>query len=184
MDFTIEKLESPVRLAELDPVNTLRALGVSAGKNFCDVGAGTGIFTFAARELTDRIFALDMDEAMLAHMRRRAREENIDGIRFIKTTASSLGMAGESCDVALLCTVLHELTDAQPALAEIRKILKADGVLGVIEFHKARTPMGPPVERRIGEEEAVALVEGVGLRHLRTKRLGENFYLQVYGLGD
>mgnify|MGYP000553606842 CR=1 FL=1 len=47
-DNKVKKFESKARLKELIPYETLKAMGLKANDVFCDIGAGTGIFTFAA----------------------------------------------------------------------------------------------------------------------------------------
>ncbi|MFA6075127.1 MAG: hypothetical protein WCV63_02675 [Negativicutes bacterium] len=46
----IKKFENPERVAELNPQLTLRAAGFERGMTLCDIGAGTGLFTFAAAD--------------------------------------------------------------------------------------------------------------------------------------
>jgi ubiquinone/menaquinone biosynthesis C-methylase UbiE len=63
----ISKFENPVRLAELNPQQTLVKLGFKEGMQLCDIGAGTGIFSFEAAKLTsEKIYALDISSDMLA----------------------------------------------------------------------------------------------------------------------
>ena len=85
-----------------------------------------------------------------------------------------------SCDAALLCTVLHELTDVPAMAAEIKRILRPDGILAVIEFHKCETPFGPPVDHRLSEEHTAALLGFTGFRVTERFVLGENFYCLVF----
>ena len=180
MDAIIGKLEAPARVFELAPTLTLKNIGLARGKTFCDIGAGTGIFTFAARELVDQVFSLEMNDSLLDYMKQKAIKHDFNDISFVKTTSTSLELPAGSCDVALLCTVLHELTHARAVLEQIRNILKPGGMLGLIEFHKAKTPFGPPVEHRISESESASLVENAGFRLSRATRLGDNYYLQAY----
>ena len=49
----IHKLERAERIQELNPPETLKRIGLMPGNTFCDIRAGTGIFTFAAAELTE-----------------------------------------------------------------------------------------------------------------------------------
>ena len=48
-DNRIKKFENPERIAELNPRQTLQAVGFKRGMTLCDIGAGTGLFTFFCR---------------------------------------------------------------------------------------------------------------------------------------
>jgi ubiquinone/menaquinone biosynthesis C-methylase UbiE len=78
--------------------------------------------------------------------------------------------------VALLCTVLHELEDPEGMMSEIKRILLPGGTLAVIEFHKRRTPLGPPEARRISPDRTEEILRQHGLRKTEYFELGENFY--------
>lgn len=79
------KLENPQRIKELNPLETLKILNLKDGNSFCDIGAGTGIFTFAASKLTtSNIYAVDISTAMLEILNMKKGEQNADNV-IIKT---------------------------------------------------------------------------------------------------
>lgn len=62
-DHKISKLENPVRLAELDPAATLIRAGFRENMVLCDIGAGTGIFTFPATQISsEKIYTLEISD--------------------------------------------------------------------------------------------------------------------------
>lgn len=171
----VQKLEHPERIAELLPKETLLRMGLQKDSVFCDIGAGTGIFTFAAAEMTAKsIYAVEISQPMRAWLQSKNNTPNV-------TIAHSIQEVPEGdCDTALLCTVLHEIDDIPGMLSEIRRILKREGTLAVIEFHKAETPMGPPVSHRIAEQDAVKILTENGFLPIEGFRLGENFYCLMF----
>ena len=61
-------------------------------------------------------------------------------------------MESGSVDVALMATVLHDLVEAGTAagaLAEVSRVIKAEGRLAIVEFHKIDGPPGPPRHIRL-----------------------------------
>ena len=55
------KFENPIRISELSPKATLIRVGFMEGMKLCDIGAGTGIFSFPATEISsDDIYALEI----------------------------------------------------------------------------------------------------------------------------
>src|SRR4051794_8344748 len=63
-----QRLESPERLARLDPAAMISRIGLHPGMHVADLGSGTGIFAaaIAAAVLpTGRVYALDNSQEML-----------------------------------------------------------------------------------------------------------------------
>lgn len=169
------KLENPDRVAELNPKETLIKIGLSGHSAFCDIGAGTGIFTYAAAEITaNGIYAVEISGEMREILHAKNNGHNV----VIEDSVQNVPI--NSCDVALLCTVLHELNNIPDMIREIRRILKCDGALAIIEFHKAETPMGPPVAHRISESETSETLIENGFTKIKRFELGENFYCLVF----
>lgn len=172
------KLGNPTRVAELNPKETLKRIGLESDDIFCDVGAGTGIFTFAAAEITKgNVYAVEISEEMLAVLKTRAQELNAENVVVVNGIKN---MVHSSCEVILLCTVLHEFSDVSEMMDDIRRILVKNGVLSVIEFHKHQTPMGPPVERRLDSLQLEEIMRNYGFNIINQFTLGENFYCSVF----
>lgn len=173
----MNKFENPARLAELDPKGTLIKAGLKEGMSICDIGAGTGVFSFPAAQITgNEIFALEISEGMMELLNSRINERNILNIKVKKVDPPTLPLDSESCDMALMVTVLHEIEDKPSMLNEIKRVLKKNGRLLIIEFHKRDTPMGPPVEHRISEEFTQKLCNDHGFKTIDAFSLSVNFY--------
>lgn len=171
----INKLENPKRITELNPKETLIKIGLSDRSTFCDIGAGTGVFTYAAAEITAKdIYAVEISGEMREILRLKNNGQNV----IIEDSAQNVPT--DSCDVVLLCTVLHELDNIPDMMGEIRRILKHDGVLAIIEFHKEATPMGPPVDHRISESETVETLMKNEFVKINRFKLGDNFYCLIF----
>lgn len=170
----MHKLENPLRVAELKPAETLRRAGLTPDANFLDVGAGTGLFAFEAANMTcGTVYAVEISADMLKILnekRENAGHHNVHIIQGVENAPSG------AFDLALLCTVLHELDQPEYVLGQIRRALKPGGRLAVIEFHGRTTPMGPPEAVRIGEEAASRILTLAGFLVEGSYTLGDNFY--------
>jgi ubiquinone/menaquinone biosynthesis C-methylase UbiE len=176
-----EKLEQPQRIAELNPLDTLRRIGLHQGDVFCDVGAGSGIFTFAASVLTkNTIYAVDISDDMLTILREESQKRNTANV---VPTKNIRNVPSASCQLALLCTVLHEISDRQNMFNELKRILTPNSQLAIIEFHKRPTPIGPPQAIRLDSVELSETLRGQGLHLVNQFTLGENMYCLVFRLG-
>ncbi|MDD2217213.1 MAG: methyltransferase domain-containing protein [Eubacteriales bacterium] len=176
------KLENPKRVAELSPKNTLERIGLGENDTFCDVGAGTGIFTFAATKITKgKVYAVEKSEEMLAILEKSTKDMNAQNITIVNDIKM---MPKSSCKIVLLCTVLHEVSDVPGIMNDIAGILIKGGILSIIEFHKHQTPMGPPIEHRLDSLELDEIIRNYELYKTNQFTLGDNFYCSVFKLDE
>jgi ubiquinone/menaquinone biosynthesis C-methylase UbiE len=175
------KLENPARLNELRPVETLKRIGLGEESVLCDIGAGTGIFALAAASLTrGAVYALDIQDSMLEIIARKAAQADAENVRCVKVTDEGFGLPPGVADIALMCSMLHEVADKVRFLTDAAALLKPGGRLAVIEFHKRETPMGPPLSRRLGPDEVAEAAASARLSPSDAFDLGENFNCAVF----
>jgi len=177
----MHRLETPARLKELAPPETLALLGLKEGMTFADIGAGTGIFTTVAAAITRaQIFAVDPSAGMRTILQEKKNELDLQQVEILSDVAE---LPEQSVDLALLCTVLHEIKDQEAFLKQIASCLKPGGTLAVIEFHKQPTPYGPPPEIRISPEDVLRLSAPAGLVESERFTLAESYYCVCMQLG-
>lgn len=175
------KLENPERLAELNPTETLEKIGLGEYDILCDIGAGTGIFTIPAAKITkNKVYALENDDEMLSVIGNKANNEEISNIELIKVEGDHYGLCDHSVDIVLIVTVLHEIDNQTIFLEEVKRISKENGKIVVIEFHKKKTPMGPPIERRMEKAEVIDLLKNINFILHQNFDLGDNFYCLIF----
>ncbi|GAB6156638.1 class I SAM-dependent methyltransferase [Desulfosporosinus burensis] len=183
MNDKIIKFENHIRVAELNPKNSLIKAGFKENMILCDIGAGTGVFTFPATEISKNdIYALEISDSMIELLKSRVAERNIKNLKIKKVESTILPLDNHSCDMAIMITVLHEIENKEFMLNEIKRVLKPKGKLMIIEFHKKKTPMGPPVDHRISEEYVEEIGNSKGLITFNKFSLGENFYSVIFEL--
>jgi ubiquinone/menaquinone biosynthesis C-methylase UbiE len=177
------KLENPIRLAELKPEDTLRKIGLQDNQIVCDIGAGSGIFTIPAARITrKKVYTVDINDEMLSIISGKATAEGITNIELIKVKDDHYQIMDHSVDIALMVTVLHEINNPSEVIAEIKRILKNNGKIAVIEFHKRETKMGPPIEHRLGKDEVQEMLRAAGFIVQEEFDLGNNLYCKVFKL--
>jgi len=180
------KLESSLRLAELKALDTLKRIGLQEDYVLCDIGAGSGVFTIPAATLTkNKVHALEIDEEMLAIIGEKAKRAGLTNIELIKVQEDNLDViADQSIDIVLMVTVLHELDHKPAYLAKVKKLLKKQGKIAIIEFHKQETPLGPPPEIRLSKDEVQDLLLDAGFAVQEAFDLGANFYCLIFITGE
>jgi predicted methyltransferase len=111
-------------------------MGVRPGATVADIGAGDGFFTSRlARSVggKGRVFAVDIDDAVMARLRRRLQEDGIDNVTIVKGSIDDPKLPDATLDAALIVNAYHEMEQHQLILAALRRALKPDGRLVIVE---------------------------------------------------
>jgi ubiquinone/menaquinone biosynthesis C-methylase UbiE len=107
------------------------------GEHLLEIGPGTGYYALPVAERLapdGRLDVLDVQQEMLDHTMRRARERAIENITPSQGDARELPYADASFDGAYLVTVLGEIPDQDAALRELRRVIRPGGRLVVGEL--------------------------------------------------
>jgi ubiquinone/menaquinone biosynthesis C-methylase UbiE len=132
------------------------------GERVLEIGPGTGYYTldlaaWVGEEGAIEIF--DIQQEMLHHTIRRARERGLWNVNPTQGDAQRLPYDDDAFDAAILITVLGEIPDRDAALREVARVLKPGGRLVVGEL------FGDPHYVTLGSLERGA--EAAGLRFER-----------------
>ncbi|MGB3126821.1 MAG: class I SAM-dependent methyltransferase [Pseudomonas sp.] len=101
-------------------------LHIDAQSTVIDLGAGTGKFTRLLSTLAPTLIAVEPVEAMGAQL-----SKLLPGVRLLSGTAESIPLASASAD-ALVCAQAFHWFSTHAALAEIHRVLKPQGRLGLV----------------------------------------------------
>jgi SAM-dependent methyltransferase len=101
-------------------------LQLAPGKTVVELGAGTGKFTQLLLRTKADVIAVEPVAAMLARL-----SADLPAVRTLRATAQDLPLAGASVD-AVICAQSFHWFATPGSLAEIRRVLKPGGVLGLI----------------------------------------------------
>ena len=151
-----DRLETPERALLLPPLETLRRFGLRPGMTFVDVGAGTGFFTRAAAEIVGpggTAVAVDSSAEMLALL---VAKNKTHRIRIVQSSDYEIPLESGSADLVMAAFVLHETEDRPRFVAELRRLLKPDGRILILEWKKQDEEHGPPRSERLSLEDLAA----------------------------
>jgi ubiquinone/menaquinone biosynthesis C-methylase UbiE len=107
------------------------------GERLLEVGPGTGYYSLPVAEWLSpvgRLDVVDIQQEMLDHTMRRAREEGIGHIKSVRSDARELPFPDDTFDGAYLVTVLGEIPDQVAALRELGRVVRPGGRIVVGEL--------------------------------------------------
>ena len=164
----------------LDNKRILKALNIKTGHTILDAGCGNGYMSKVfSNEVTrsGKVYALDPDKYFIKTRKNETRGTNIKTIE--GDIARPTQLVESSVDLIYISTVIHAFSQQQMQgfLNEVKRLLKPDGLLAIVETDKKETPFGPPLELRYSPEE---LKEIVPLAPLHTAQVGKYFYMQIF----
>jgi ubiquinone/menaquinone biosynthesis C-methylase UbiE len=122
-----------------DHVDLLLPARLQPGGSWADLGAGSGAFTLALRELAGAeaaIYAVDRERARLGELERawRTRFGDTTGLHLLPADfTKSLNLP--ALDGVLMANSLHFYRDKQSVLKHVGSFLKPGGVLLLVEYN-------------------------------------------------
>ena len=129
-----EGLPDAALLASLGCGNPTAVAELREGETVLDLGSGGGIdVLLSARRVgpTGRAIGVDMTDEMLSLARRNAAEAGAANVEFRKGTIEALPLDDASVDVVISNCVINLASDKQAVFAEIARVLKPGGRVGV-----------------------------------------------------
>jgi ubiquinone/menaquinone biosynthesis C-methylase UbiE len=114
---------------------------LTAGQQILDVGCGTG-FTACdlAMNYQVQIVALDINPRSITEARKRISKQNANRqVRVVRADAHRPPLSDAIFDTVIIESVLV-FCDAAAVIAEIRRVLKPGGIVGVNEFTFLKSP--------------------------------------------
>jgi ubiquinone/menaquinone biosynthesis C-methylase UbiE len=120
-------------------------LPITTASVVADLGAGSGYYTFriAPKVPDGKVYAVEIQDEAIQYLTNRSKELGFDNVIPVKGTETSPNLPENSVDLFILVDVYHELEYPVEMLAAIRKSLKPEGKILLIEYR--------------GEDPAVAI---------------------------
>ncbi len=169
-----------------DPKSNVLQLGLRDGMKIADLGAGSGHYAIAAAAAigTDgRVYAIDIQEDVLHHLRDSAHRMNLRNIETIWGDFEKLGgtkLRNEFIDAVIVSNVLFQIEHHAGAMDEIKRILKPGGKLLVIDWAGSYGSMGPRSDHVVTEHKAEELFINAGFHKVKDFRAGPHHYGIVF----
>jgi ubiquinone/menaquinone biosynthesis C-methylase UbiE len=165
-----------------NPESILTEIGLKPGLTFIDVGCGEGFFTIPAAKLVGkrgRVYGLDIDGEAVKRLKEKASKEGIENLILKVGAAEDLVLCRACADFVFCGIDLHDFRDPVKVLINAKKMLKPGARFIDLDWKKEPMELGPPVQIRFSQEEAVARLEDVGFRVHSVKNAGPHHYMII-----
>ena len=132
-----DELPGAAVMASLGCGNPTAVADLHPGERVLDLGSGGGIdVLLSARRVgpTGRAFGLDMTDEMLALARANASEAKADNVEFLKGRIEEIPLPADSIDVVISNCVINLAADKAAVFAEIARVLRPGGRMGVSDI--------------------------------------------------
>jgi precorrin-6B methylase 2 len=131
--------ETPGRQIFDRRVDIVNSLGLKAGMNVADIGAGSGFFSRLMAERvapTGTVYAVEISPCLIDRINRSAAAANLRNIKTVLGTARTPKLAERSVDVIFVAESYHHFEYPREMLQHIKSALKPDGLLVIVDLER------------------------------------------------
>jgi len=160
----IKTLESPARVAGLRIDEIIARLNLKPGNVVADLGAGSGLFAFPLGKAVGqgRVYAVELDEGFLTHMRGKAKAEGVTNVLPVLGKFTDPSFPARDVDVAFFHDVLHHVQDRPAYLKSVAGYVKPGGRIVVIDLNPEQSPHREQPELVVAKEQATKWMADAG----------------------
>ena len=160
-----DKLFAEERRKLIPAESVLEYLQLKPGDTVADLGAGNGYFTIPmAKKTGNTVYAIDIEPKMLDLLKANAKDEQLTNIKYVVSDLENIQLEDNTVNKVFVSFVIHEGTDIDKALREMKRILKPNGEMVLLEWEAVETETGPPLHHRIPSEKMVEILKENGLQ--------------------
>jgi ubiquinone/menaquinone biosynthesis C-methylase UbiE len=167
-----------------DTEEILGRLRINPGDKIADIGAGSGYFTIPlALRVGDKgiVFAEEIQIEMVNFISKKVEKLGLNNIRVVFGKVEDPSLLDDFFNLVFLTNTYHELERPLMMLENIRKDLKYNGRLAIIDWDPTlKSPFGPPMDMRVSKETVIKEVERIGFDLIEKHRFMPYHYFLVF----
>jgi ubiquinone/menaquinone biosynthesis C-methylase UbiE/mono/diheme cytochrome c family protein len=157
--------DRPDRDKEERPDVLLSALHIRPGASVADVGSGTGYYTWRLAAHVGpkgKVYAVDVQQSMLDLTRTAVEAHKLTNVEYVLATERSPRLPDRSVDLVFIAYAYHEFGDPEAMMSGIRRALKPEGRVVVLEYAKESNIAPAAPLHRMSFEEIRREIEPMG----------------------
>jgi len=121
------------------PDEIINKLKILTGQHIADIGSGGGYFSFRFAKLVGKegkVYSIDTNKDLLEFISNNANQQEQGNIKTILATEENIPLPEGKIDLIFMRNVYHHITNRVEYVKKLKKILKSDGKVAIIEYKK------------------------------------------------
>lgn len=169
-----------------DPQKNIEQWGLLSGALVADFGSGSGHHARAiAKAVGDkgRVFAVDIQKDLLTKLKNDLAKDGLLNVEVIWGDVEKKGgtrLKDSSLDAVLVSNLLFQVLDKETVLQEVKRVLKPQGSLLVIDWADSFGGLGPRNDSVFGKEKAIELCTRNGFHVMSDIDAGAHHYGVIF----
>ncbi|ARV10609.1 SAM-dependent methyltransferase [Winogradskyella sp. PC-19] len=163
-------LERPEREAEENTTKLINNLDIKPSDVIADIGAGSGyhVFKMAPLAKNGSVYAVDIQKEMLMAIELENKTKKLSNIKLIEGAEQTSNLPENTIDKILMVDVYHEFNFPVEMLDSMKKALKKDGKIYLIEYRGEDDNVPMKRLHKMTEKQAVKEFEASGFKLLKN----------------
>lgn len=140
-EFRLKMLNREASSPKNKPSKIIETLNFKIGMVIGDIGAGGGYFTreFSSEVGKDgQIYAIDVNQNSLDFIVRNLEKDGINNVKSVLANSKGFNLPEKTVDLFFLRNVFHHLSEPAEYFKNIKKILKDDGRIAILDYNKKK----------------------------------------------
>ncbi|MCA0131795.1 class I SAM-dependent methyltransferase [Winogradskyella alexanderae] len=159
-------LERPEREKEEETSKLLKNMNIQPSDVIADIGAGSGyhVFKMAPLAKNGKVYAVDIQQEMINAIKANRNYTEQGNVETVLGSEKSVNLPENTLDKVLMVDVYHEFSFPYEMLLSIKKALKPNGKLFLIEYRGEDNTV--PIKRlhKMTEKQAVKELKASGFK--------------------
>ena len=166
----------------IDASDIISRLDLDGNEVFMDAGCGDGHVAMEAHDIMDdeaTIYALDIYEPSIVDLKKDLKDNGITNVIPLQSDiAGCIVLEDDTVDICLLINVFHGFIareNSDEAISELKRVIKPDGKIAVMDYKKMDTGYGPPFKFKIASHDLEKMFIKHGLKMVKLdNEVGED----------
>ena len=164
-DVLIQELEAPERMSWQNPDMVISKMGNFRGQVIVDIGPGTGYFALRIVKSGGFVIANDIEQKFIDYIEERKSELSSDASKRLTTRLiepDDPGLLTNEADWVLIVNTYYFLDDRVKYLGKVKKGLKQNGKILIVDYKIGDMPVGPGDTIKIPVANAIKEIKSAG----------------------
>ncbi len=169
-----------------DPKKNIKQFGIREGDIVVDLGSGTGVYSLLAVSLVGhhgKVYAIDINRDLIARTKKEAIDAEMKNLEILwGDVEKHLGtkLAENTAHKAIVSNLLFQIEDKAVFLKELKRILKPEGQVLVVDWLESFGGIGPKPVHVVSKDRARSYFENNGFTFEREIVAGDHHYGIIY----